>query len=284
MSDPSKPEVMPDDDRNTSAAQQDVEAFVEQLPVGEHVEEVEGESGAKVKRKGVFLLPSLITLGALFAGFYAIIASMTGRFEEAAIAIVVAGVLDGLDGRIARLTNSQSAFGAELDSLSDMVSFGVAPALITFNWGLSSLGRVGWAIAFLYVAGAALRLARFNTQIGKTDARYFTGLASPAAAAVVITMVWLLTNNGLAGSSMTREVAILGAIVVALAGVLMVTNIQYVSFKGLDFRGRVPFALLLVVPMLFAIVLLYPPLVLFGIALIYLVSGPSRYVWQKLRS
>ena len=187
--------------------------LTDHIPVGEHVEEVE-ESGKRVRYRGVFLLPSLFTLGAVFAGFYAIIASMNNQFESAAMAIVVAGILDGLDGRIARLTNSQSAFGAELDSLSDMVSFGVAPALIAFSWGLQPLGRLGWAIAFIYVAGTALRLARFNTQIGLADSRIFTGLASPAAAGLVISLVWLCADHGYVGAAIPIEMSVMAGIVV----------------------------------------------------------------------
>ena len=152
------------------------------IPVGEHFEEV-SEGGKRVKHRGIFLLPNIFTMGALFAGFYAVVAAMNGHYESAAIAIFVAMFFDGLDGRVARLTNTQSPFGAQLDSLSDMVSFGVAPALVAFSWGLGPLGRLGWALAFIYVAGAALRLARFNTEIDTADKRFFSGLASPPAAA-----------------------------------------------------------------------------------------------------
>ena len=158
------------------------------IPVSEHIEEV-SVGGQRIRRRGVYLLPSIVTMGALFAGFYGVVAAMNGQFESAVLAVIAAGFLDGMDGRVARLTNTQSAFGAELDSLADMVSFGVAPALVVFSWGLGPLGRFGWAFAFIYIAGAALRLARFNTQIDTADKRFFSGLASPAAAGLIVSMV-----------------------------------------------------------------------------------------------
>lgn len=196
------------------------------LPIDEHIEEGHDAEGRKVRHRGIYLLPNLFTTAALFSGFYAIINGMSGQFANAAIAIFVAMVLDGLDGRVARLTNTQSAFGAEYDSLSDMVAFGVAPALVAFEWALGSLGKVGWMVAFIYVAGAALRLARFNTQVGKADKRYFIGLASPAAAALVAGTVWAFSDFEIQGA----KVAFLVALLVAAAGVLMVSNIKYHSF------------------------------------------------------
>src|SRR5574343_1287855 len=184
----------------------------------------------EVKRRGIYVLPNLFTTAALFAGFFAIVQAMQGDFARAAMAVFIAMVLDGLDGRVARLTNTQSAFGAEYDSLSDMVAFGVAPALLAFAWALGSMGKVGWMVAFIYVAGAALRLARFNTQIGSVDKRYFIGLASPAAAGVVAGTVWAFSDFGIQGSNM----AFLVALLVAAAGCLMVSNIKYHSFKGVD--------------------------------------------------
>ena len=252
------------------------------IPVSEHIEEV-SENGERVRRRGVFLLPSVVTMGALFAGFYAIVAAMNGNYESAVLAIFVAGFLDGLDGRVARLTNTQSAFGAELDSLSDMVSFGVAPGLVVFAWGLGPLGRVGWALTFIYIAGAALRLARFNTQIDTADKRYFSGLASPAAAGLTMSMVWLAEQNGLAGGSVPLELSVLAGVVTALVGILMVTNIPYHSFKGLDMKGRVPIVLALVVPLVFAIILVNPPLFLLGIGASYALSGPVQVVYSKMR-
>ncbi len=203
------------------------------LPIDEHIEEGHDAEGRKVRHRGIYLLPNLFTTAALFSGFYAIINGMSGQFANAAIAIFVAMVLDGLDYRVARLTNTQSAFGAEYDSLSDMVAFGVAPALVAFEWALGSLGKVGWMVAFIYVAGAALRLARFNTQVGKADKRYFIGLASPAAAALVAGTVWAFSDFEIQGA----KVAFLVALLVAAAGVLMVSNIKYHSFKDLDLRG-----------------------------------------------
>jgi CDP-diacylglycerol--serine O-phosphatidyltransferase len=215
----------------------------------------------------------------LFAGFYAIINAMNGNFYVAAAAVFVAMVLDGLDGRVARLTNTQSAFGAEYDSLSDMVAFGVAPALLAFEWALGSMGKVGWMVAFIYVAGAALRLARFNTQIGSVDKRYFIGLASPAAAGVVAGTVWAFSDFGIKGSNMAFAVAIL----VAAAGVLMVSNIKYHSFKDLDLKGRVPFVAILVVVLIFAVVFSDPPRILLIIFLAYAASGPIQYLLQLRR-
>ncbi|MEJ2417493.1 MAG: CDP-diacylglycerol--serine O-phosphatidyltransferase, partial [Exilibacterium sp.] len=201
------------------------------LPVDEHIEEV-SENGKKVRRRGIYLLPNLFTTGALFSGFYAVIAGMHGNFEAAAIAIFVAMVLDGLDGRVARLTNTTSAFGVQYDSLSDMVSFGLAPALVMFSWALAPLGKLGWAAAFAYAACAALRLARFNTQVGVVDKRYFIGLASPAAAAVLAAIVWSGHD-----AQISYELAVLVAFITVLAGALMVSNVRYYSFKGVDFKG-----------------------------------------------
>lgn len=253
------------------------------LPVEEHIEEEVAEGGRKVRRRGIYLLPNLFTMGALFAGFYAVIAGMHGRFESAAIAIFVAMVLDGLDGRVARLTHTQSAFGAELDSLSDMVSFGVAPALVVFSWGLSPLGRLGWAVAFVFVAATALRLARFNTQIDTADKRFFKGLASPSAAAVVAAMVWFCYQNGLYQPELPLELSVLAALVTALVGVLMVTNIPYHSFKALDLKGRVPFVVALLIPLVFAIVVIDPPLILIVLFAAYAASGPVQWTWRRFR-
>jgi CDP-diacylglycerol--serine O-phosphatidyltransferase len=249
------------------------------LPIDEHVEEGHDAEGRKVRHRGVYLLPNLFTTAALFAGFYAIINAINGHFAEAAAAIFVAMVLDGLDGRVARLTNTQSAFGAEYDSLSDMVAFGVAPALVAFEWALGSLGKIGWMVAFIYVAGAALRLARFNTQIGTTDKRFFIGLASPAAASVVAGTVWAFSDFGIQGSSM----AFLVALLVAAAGLLMVSNIKYHSFKGVDMKGRVPFVAILVVVLLFAVVFSDPPRILLLIFLAYAASGPVQRLLQMRR-
>lgn len=234
----------------------------------------------KRDRKGIYLLPNLFTTGALFSGFYAVVASMNGHFENAAIAIFVAMILDGLDGRVARLTNTQSDFGAEYDSLADMVSFGVAPALVAFSWALQDLGKIGWVAAFVYVAGAALRLARFNTQPATENKNYFTGLASPASAAIVAGTVWLFSESGASGA----EMAWMMAFVVPLVGLLMVSNFRYHSFKGLDLKGKVPFVTLLAAVMVFAVVSIDPARVLLGVFLLYALSGPADYCWRKFRS
>jgi CDP-diacylglycerol---serine O-phosphatidyltransferase len=249
------------------------------LPIDEHIEEGHDDEGRKVRHRGVYLLPNLFTTANLFAGFYAIINAMNGNFYVAAAAVFVAMVLDSLDGRVARLTNTQSAFGAEYDSLSDMVAFGVAPALLAFEWALGSMGKVGWMVAFIYVAGAALRLARFNTQIGTTDKRFFIGLASPAAAGVVAGTVWAFSDFGIKGSNMAFGVALL----VAAAGMLMVSNIKYYSFKDLDLKGRVPFVAILAVVLLFAVVFSDPPRILLIIFLAYAASGPLQYLLQLRR-
>ncbi|MCJ1888490.1 CDP-diacylglycerol--serine O-phosphatidyltransferase [Pseudomonas sp. LA21] len=249
------------------------------LPIDEHIEEGHDAEGRKVRHRGIYLLPNLFTTAALFTGLYAIINAMSGDFSNAAIAIFVAMVLDGLDGRVARLTNTQSAFGAEYDSLSDMVAFGVAPALVAFEWALSSLGKVGWMVAFIYVAGAALRLARFNTQVGTADKRYFIGLASPAAAALVAGTVWAFADFDVQGA----KVSLLVALMVALAGMLMVSNIKYYSFKDLDLRGRVPFMAILVVVLAFAVVFTDPPRILLLLFLAYAASGPVQYLLQLRR-
>lgn len=221
-------------------------------------------------RRGIYLLPNLFTTACLFAGFYAIVASMSGRFEAAAIAIFIAMIMDGLDGRVARLTNTQSAFGAEYDSLADMVSFGLAPSLVMFQWILSDLGKLGWLGAFIFTAGAALRLARFNTQVGIADKRYFQGLPSPAAAAVVTGMVWV--GHGYLAEG--RAIAILALMLTVAIGALMVSNVRYQSFKELDLKGKVPFVTILAVVLVFVLVSIDPPQVLFAVFFLYAVSGP----------
>ncbi len=256
-------------------------AFIEErrLPVDEHVEEGQDHEGRRVRHRGIYLLPNLFTTANLFAGFYSIVSAMNGTLYVAAAAVFIAMVLDSLDGRVARLTNTQSAFGAEYDSLSDMVAFGIAPALLAFEWALGSLGKVGWMVAFIYVAGAALRLARFNTQIGKTDRRYFIGLASPAAAGVVAGTVWAFSDFGIQGSNMAFVVALL----VAVAGMLMVSNIKYYSFKDLDMKGRVPFVAILLVVLIFAVVFSDPPRVLLLIFMGYAASGPAQAILRARR-
>jgi CDP-diacylglycerol--serine O-phosphatidyltransferase len=241
--------------------------------VDEHEEEV-SEGGETVRRQGIYLLPNLFTTAALFAGFYAVIAAMRGDFEPAAIAIFFAMVLDGLDGRIARLTNTTSKFGAEYDSLADMVSFGVAPALVVFSWALGELGKFGWSVAFIYVACAALRLARFNTQIEVADKSWFTGLASPAAAAVIAATVWVCHDVGWTGQDLPYEISLLVALLTVLVGILMIANVPYYSFKKIDMRGRVPFAAVIAVVLIFGLVTVDPPRILLGAFLAYALSGP----------
>ncbi len=241
--------------------------------VGEYEEEV-SENGRTVRRKGVYLLPNLFTTGALFAGFYAVIAGMRDNFEAAPIAIFVAMVLDGLDGRIARMTHTSSKFGAEYDSLADMVSFGVAPALVVFSWGLGDLGKFGWSAAFIYVACAALRLARFNTQIGVADKNYFTGLASPSAAAITASAVWVCHDLGWVGAAIPREISVLVGLLTAAVGFLMIANFRYYSFKAIDFRGRVPFVAVILMVLLFGLVTLDPPSIFLVGFLVYAASGP----------
>jgi CDP-diacylglycerol--serine O-phosphatidyltransferase len=246
-------------------------SFDDLLPLDEHVEEVI-EGGKKVRHKGIYLLPNLFTTGALFSGFYAIVVSMSGQFEAAAIAIFAAMILDGLDGRVARLTNTTSAFGLQYDSLADMVSFGVAPAIVALNWGLLSLDKLAWAASFAYVACAALRLARFNTQTEFTDKRFFVGLASPAAAAVIAAIVWLWHDV-----EVTSGAAVLVAVAMIFLGLMMVSNFKYNSFKGIDFKGRVPFIAMLAIIFFFVIIASDPPAMLLTIVLLYSLSGPV--VW-----
>jgi CDP-diacylglycerol--serine O-phosphatidyltransferase len=217
----------------------------------------------------------------LFSGFYAVVSGMHGRFEEATIAILVAMIMDILDGRVARLTNAQSAFGAEYDSLSDMVSFGVAPALVMFSWALSSLGKFGWAVAFVYVAAAAVRLARFNTMAESADKRYFTGLASPGAAATLACTIWLCSSFGLVGEELPVALAVAVAILTALVGLLMVSNFKYHSFKGVALKGRVPMAVLIVAILIFSLIVIDPPAVLLTLLLIYVISGPLASMKRK---
>jgi CDP-diacylglycerol--serine O-phosphatidyltransferase len=232
----------------------------------------------KTRRRGIYLLPNLITTAALFAGFFAIVAGMDGDFLAAALAILVAALLDTADGRVARWTRTESLFGAEYDSLSDMVAFGVAPALVAFSWGLDGLGQAGWVATFVYMACAALRLARFNT---KGDNRTFTGLASPAAAVIIACMVWTWTDFGL-GVPSTPAAVSMACVVVGL-GLLMVSNFIYFSPKVLELKGRVPFITLVAVVLVFAVLFLDPPRVLLVLALTYAASGPTQHVWRRIR-
>jgi CDP-diacylglycerol---serine O-phosphatidyltransferase len=248
------------------------------LPFGEHEEEV-SVGGKKVRHRGVYLLPNLFTTAALFCGFYAIISGMHNNFGHAAVAIFLAMLLDGMDGRVARMTNTQSAFGEQYDSLADMVSFGVAPALVVFSWVLHDLGRWGWAAAFIYTACAALRLARFNTQIGIVDKKYFVGLASPAAAAIIAAIVWnwhRIHPDGIW--------AVVVAVLTAFVGLLMVSNFHYTSFKSVDFRGRVPFGVMLVIVLIFAALIIFEEEGLLAIASAYGLSAPVLWLASKVIS
>jgi CDP-diacylglycerol--serine O-phosphatidyltransferase len=233
----------------------------------------------ELRRRGIYLLPNLFTTAALFAGFFAIVQAMNDRFEAAAVAIFIAMVFDGLDGRIARLTHAQSAFGAEYDSLSDMVSFGAAPALVIYEWALKDMGKVGWIAAFIYCAGAALRLARFNTTLEVIDKRFFQGLPSPAAAALVAGLVWLLIDNEFSG----QQVRWYACVLTVFAGVTMVSNIPFHSFKGINLRRSVPFFVVLGLVMVFILVSSYPPGVLFALALSYSLSGYVLAAWRLVK-
>ncbi len=227
-------------------------------------------------RRGIYLLPNLLTSGALFAGFYAIVQAMNGRYEHAAVAIFVAMVLDGLDGRVARLTRTQSAFGAEYDSLSDMVSFGVAPALVIYSYALKGMGKLGWIAAFVYCVGAALRLARFNTLLEVQDKRWFQGLPSPSAAALVAGLVWVAVDNGLEGS----ELSWVAWAVTLFAGVTMVSNLRFYSGKDINLRRSVPFMVVVLIALSFVLVAADPPIVLFLLFLGYGLSGYALWLWQ----
>ncbi|MFP3874431.1 MAG: CDP-diacylglycerol--serine O-phosphatidyltransferase [Thiohalophilus sp.] len=222
------------------------------------------------RRRGIYLLPNLFTTAALFSGFYAIVAAMHGRFEPAAIAIFVAMLLDGIDGRVARMTNTQSDFGAEFDSLSDMVSFGLAPALVIYEWALSDLGKLGWLAAFIYTATAALRLARFNTQVEHADKRYFQGLASPSAAAIIAGSVWVGETYAVAPG----QLGYLAWGLTVVIGLLMVSNVRYYSFKTFNLRDKVPFVAILVIVLILVLVSSNPPVVLFSVFFAYALSGP----------
>ncbi|UTY58670.1 CDP-diacylglycerol--serine O-phosphatidyltransferase [Massilia sp. erpn] len=231
------------------------------------------DAASKPRPRGIYLLPNAFTTGALFCGFFAIVMAMNQRFEHAAWAIFVAMVLDGLDGRIARLTNTQSEFGAQYDSLSDMVSFGAAPALVIYEWSLRGLGKLGWIAAFVYCAGAALRLARFNTNIEVVDKRFFQGLPSPAAAALVAGFVLMMVDLEVPGISLPW----VSWVIALFAGLTMVTNVPFYSFKDVNFRKSVPFIAVFLIALGFALVSIDPPKVLFPIFVAYGISGYIVY-------
>jgi CDP-diacylglycerol--serine O-phosphatidyltransferase len=241
------------------------------------------------RRKGIYVLPNLFTLAALFGGFYAIVMAINGRFDQAAIGVFCAMVLDSLDGRVARMTNTQSAFGEQMDSLSDMVSFGAAPAIISYVWALQGLGRWGWIAAFVYCACAALRLARFNVNTTVVDKRYFQGLPSPAAAALVAGFIWLLTESGLKGTGVLE----LGAFALSVpwvmfalalyAGLTMVTNVPFYSFKDVSMKKSVPFAVIVLIALGIAVINIDPPTVMFGVFVVYGLSGYVVYGVRRAR-
>jgi CDP-diacylglycerol--serine O-phosphatidyltransferase len=268
------------DNNNDSKPKADTNGDVPNVP-SESTDHTEGNGHPlheKTPHRGIYLLPNLFTTGAMFAGFYAILAGMDGKFEAAAIAIFVAMIFDGLDGTVARMTHTSSEFGVQYDSLSDMVSFGVAPAVVAFSWILNEVGRIGWAAAFIYASCAALRLARFNTQVDIVDKRYFIGLASPTAAALVAGMVW-------SGYDIepTTELALIAAVVTAFSGLMMVSGFRYHSLKGVDLKGRVPFVVIFSVVMALIIVTIDPPRILFLLALAYALSAPLVWGWRKFR-
>jgi CDP-diacylglycerol--serine O-phosphatidyltransferase len=239
------------------------------------------EAGVVVRkrRKGIYILPNLFTLGALFGGFYAIVMAMDDRFDLAGIGIFCAMVLDSLDGRVARMTNTQSAFGEQMDSLSDMVSFGAAPALVAYEWALKGLGRWGWFAAFVYCACAALRLARFNVNTGVVDKRYFQGLPSPAAAALVAGFIWLMNDIGFKGYELSWVMFAMAV----YAGLTMVTNVPFYSFKDVRMKQSVPFVTIVAIALAIAVIAIRPAVVLFALFVIYGISGYAVYAWKRTK-
>ncbi|VVC76137.1 hypothetical protein AQUSIP_14420 [Aquicella siphonis] len=240
----------------------------------EHKSSDTDEQPEKIPQRGIYLLPNLLTTAALFAGFYSIVAAMKGHFETAAIAIFVAMIADGLDGRVARMTHTQSLFGAEYDSLSDMAAFGIAPALVLYSWSLSHLGKLGWLAAFLHTAATALRLARFNIQV--SDKQYFQGLPCPTAAGMVASIIWMGSGFEISGAAVAKPLAILTIIIAAL----MVSTIRYYSFKSIDFKGRVPFYTVVAAVFIIAAIAIDPAEVFFGVFFIYIISGPVYTLWR----
>ena len=246
---------------------------------GEETAPTTDEVGVRKRRKGIYILPNLFTLAALFGGFYAIVMAMNGRFDQAAIGVFCAMVLDSLDGRVARMTNTQSAFGEQMDSLSDMVSFGAAPALIAYVWALTSLGRWGWIGAFVYCACAALRLARFNVNTAVVDKRFFQGLPSPAAAALVAGFIWLMTDAGVNGV----EVRWVTFALMLYSGLTMVTNVPFYSFKDVSMKRSVPFVVIVLIALAIAVINIDPPTVIFSLFVTYGFSGYFVYGWRKAK-
>ncbi|UUZ63506.1 CDP-diacylglycerol--serine O-phosphatidyltransferase [Polaromonas sp. P1-6] len=252
---------------------------------GEESSSVTEEIVIRKRRKGIYILPNLFTLAALFGGFYAIVMAVNERFDQATIGVFAAMVLDSLDGRVARMTNTQSAFGEQMDSLSDMVSFGAAPALISYIWALKGLGRWGWLAAFVYCSCAALRLARFNVNTAVVDKRYFQGLPSPAAAALIAGFLWLMTESGFKGRDTLWGISI-PWITFALAlysGLTMVTNVPFYSFKDVGMKRSVPFVVIVLIALGIAVINIDPPTVVFGLFVLYGLSGYVLYGWRKAK-
>ena len=242
-----------------------------------------GDAPQRPRRKGIYILPNLFTLAALFGGFYAIVMAMNGRFEQAAIGVFCAMVLDSLDGRVARMTNTQSTFGEQMDSLSDMVSFGAAPALIAYEWALKGIGKPGWIAAFVYCSCAALRLARFNTNLAVVDKRFFQGLPSPAAAALVMGFIWLMDNQGFTGGQEGPWLMWTTFGVTLYAGLTMVTNVPFYSFKDVSFKKSVPFIVIVAIALAIAIINIHVPAALFSLFMFYGVSGYGVYIWKRMK-
>ncbi|UUZ75819.1 CDP-diacylglycerol--serine O-phosphatidyltransferase [Polaromonas sp. P1(28)-13] len=252
---------------------------------GQESSSVTEEIVIRKRRKGIYILPNLFTLAALFGGFYAIVMAVNERFDQATIGVFAAMVLDSLDGRVARMTNTQSAFGEQMDSLSDMVSFGAAPALISYIWALKGLGRWGWLAAFVYCSCAALRLARFNVNTAVVDKRYFQGLPSPAAAALIAGFLWLMTESGFKGRDTLWGISI-PWITFALAlysGLTMVTNVPFYSFKDVGMKRSVPFVVIVLIALGIAVINIDPPTVVFGLFVLYGLSGYVLYGWRKAK-
>lgn len=249
------------------------------LPLRRALPEDGPANATPLRSRGIYLLPNAFTTAALFCGFYAIVMAMNLQFSNAAVAIFAAMLLDATDGRVARLTNTQSEFGAQYDSLSDMVSFGAAPALIVYEWALRGMGKLGWLAAFVYCAGAALRLARFNTNIAVVDKRFFQGLPSPAAAALVAGFIWLMDDLRVAGTDFRW----LSWIITVYAGLTMVTNVPFYSFKDVNFRKSVPFIAVFLIVLIFVAVSSDPPKVLFGLFVVYGLSGYGVFFWRWIK-
>lgn len=248
-----------------------------------HDEDIAAAPAVRPRRKGIYVLPNMITLAALFGGFYAIVMAMNRRYEQAVYGVFSAMILDSLDGRVARMTNTQSTFGEQMDSLSDMVSFGAAPALIVYEWALRGMGKLGWVAAFVYCASAALRLARFNTNLGVVDKRFFQGLPSPAAAAVVMAFIWVMDDAGFKGVKEGPWVGWTAMAVTLYAGLTMVTNVPFYSFKDFSLKRSVPFVVIVAIALGIAAINIHPPIVLFGLFCVYGLSGYGVYIWKRMK-